>query len=111
MGGRGDVMAESRGGTADKELKRVYRHFLERGTRYRSAQELQNYLTSMEIKLKPKSANIAGLQIADLIAYPSKIEIMQANGHQPMNPPSLATRRIIERIQSKYNQWGRKFIG
>jgi hypothetical protein len=37
-------------------------------------------LTSKEIKLKPKNANIAGTQLADLLAYPLKQEILVENG-------------------------------
>jgi len=33
-------------------------------------------LTSKELKIKPKRANIAGLQLADLIAHPSRREIL-----------------------------------
>jgi hypothetical protein len=110
VGGRGDVLAESRGGTADVQLKRVYRDLMDSGTYYRSPQELQDYLTSKEIKLKPKSANIAGLQLADLIAYPAKIDILQSNGCVLSSPPSVATRRIIRAIAGKYNQWGRNYL-
>jgi hypothetical protein len=34
------------------------------------ATEIDETITSKELKIKPKSANIAGLQIADLLAYP-----------------------------------------
>ena len=83
---------------------------MENGTGQLSRQELQNYITSKEIKLKPKQANIAGLQLADLVAYPAKVDILQANGRQLSTPPSLASRRIIEGIRRKYNQYGRKFL-
>ena len=33
-------------------------------------------LTSKELKIEPKRANIAGLQLADLIAHPSRREIL-----------------------------------
>jgi hypothetical protein len=36
-------------------------------------------MTSSELKIKPKSADIAGLQLADLIAHPSRREILLAN--------------------------------
>lgn len=109
-GNKGDVLAESRGGTADRELKKVFRDFMESGSDFLSPQELQESITSIEIKLKPKQANITGLQLADLIAYPAKIDVMQASGRQPSATPSLATRRIIEAVSKKYNQYGKVFI-
>ena len=36
-------------------------------------------MTSSELKVKPKSADIAGLQLADLIAHPSRREILLDN--------------------------------
>lgn len=69
--GTGDVMAESRGGAEDRELKdfyaTMYAHGLMGGA---SAQTLQAALTSKELKLKKKAENIAGLQLADVLAHP-----------------------------------------
>lgn len=41
---------------------------------------LQNSLTSKELKLKAKTANIAGLQVADLLAYPVSQDILRDQG-------------------------------
>ncbi len=91
-------------------VKREFRSLMENGTPFLSAQELQNYITSKEIKLKPKSANIAGLQLADLIAHPAKMGILLTHGCSIANPPSLATHRIIRGIQPLYNAYGRVFL-
>lgn len=73
---QGDVMAESRGGKEDMQLKEAYQRVYESGTQFRSLDFFQNTLTSKEIKVKPKSANIAGLQLADLLAHPCKNEVL-----------------------------------
>src|SRR3989344_8794809 len=73
---RGDVLAESRGGREDMQLKEAYRNVYEGGTNFRNQAFFQKSLTSKEIKIKPKSANIAGLQLADLLAHPCMIEIL-----------------------------------
>jgi hypothetical protein len=39
-------------------------------------QRFNTELPSRELKVKPKSANIAGLQLADLIAHPSRREVL-----------------------------------
>ncbi len=62
----GDVLAESRGGTEDRQLKAAYRRTYNDGTQFRGPSFFQSVLTSKEIKLKSKNSNIAGLQIADL---------------------------------------------
>lgn len=77
---RGDVMAESRGKTEDFELKRIYSHIYENGTRLKSAKFFQQYLTSKEIKIKPKKKNVAGLQLSDILAHPlKKYTLLQRN--------------------------------
>jgi hypothetical protein len=47
-----------------------------RGTDHIPPERWQARLTSRELKAKPKAANIAGLQLADLIAHPSRREVL-----------------------------------
>jgi uncharacterized protein DUF3800 len=67
----GDVMAESRGGKEDAQLKREFRQLFECGTEHVEAHEFAACLTSAELKVKQKALNVAGLQLADVIAHPS----------------------------------------
>jgi hypothetical protein len=67
----GDVMAESRGKKDNKKLCASYTRLFQKGTEYVGYKVFQQRLTSRELKIKEKSANVAGLQIADLIANPS----------------------------------------
>jgi hypothetical protein len=73
---RGDVMVESRGGKEDEKLKDSYRRLYEEGTDNIPVERWQERLSSHELKVRPKSADIAGLQLADLIAHPSRREIL-----------------------------------
>ncbi len=70
MDGTGDVMAESVG-KPDLALKARYAHVYLNGTEYIPAEKIQSRLTSKEIKIKPKSDDISGLQMADLLAKTS----------------------------------------
>lgn len=56
---KGDILAESRGGTEDRQLKEAYMCTYQSGTQFRPPPFFQSVLTSKEIKLKPKAANIA----------------------------------------------------
>lgn len=76
QGDRGDVMVESRGGQEDRKLKDSYARLYHQGTDYVAPHLWQATLTSSQLKLKPKSANIPGLQLADLVAHPSRREIL-----------------------------------
>jgi len=73
----GDVMFESRGGKEDMRLKRSYRRIMENGTNHLLAENISPFFTSRELKVKPKTANISGLQIADLLAHAARRYLFQ----------------------------------
>lgn len=99
---RGDVLAESRGGQEDMQLKEAYRRAYESGTNIRDASYFQQVLTSKEIKLKPKLANIAGLQLADLLAFPCKQDILLENKRIVKYYGKFGG-RILDITKKKYN--------
>lgn len=100
---RGDVMAESRGGTEDKQLKIAYRRLHESGTFFHDAGFFQRALTTKQLKLKPKSANIAGLQVADLLAYPCRQEIL-VDARRIQDPGDVFGKEICRCVKAKYNR-------
>lgn len=118
MGARGDVMGESRGGTEDRTLKESFARIYERGTEYVAVERMQAALTSGEIKLKAKGTNIAGLQMADLIANPSFKSSLAS--HQNQKQAEDFGGKIIEiLLRTKYLRnpnngriegWGRKWL-
>ncbi len=67
----GDVMVESRGGREDMRLKTTFQELYDKGTDYVKPELIAARLTSRQLKVKSKANNIAGLQLADLIAHPS----------------------------------------
>ena len=72
----GDALAESRGGKEDGRLKAAYTRLWENGTNFVGPDQLQTALTSKQLKVKLKTNNISGLQLADLLAHPSRNEIL-----------------------------------
>jgi hypothetical protein len=101
---QGDALAESRGGTEDQQLKQAYRVIYNVGTQQRrDADFFRRGLTSSEIKVKPKLANIAGLQLSDLLAYPSKQEIL-IEERKISDPGDNFGKQICQCIQEKYNK-------
>jgi len=107
-------MAESRGGKEDKRLKASYSTLWEEGTDYIAQERFHSVLESKQLKVKPKSNNISGLQIADIIAHPSRNEILNENNLLD-HPVAPFAKKIIEILQTKYYQhhgkiFGKKFI-
>jgi hypothetical protein len=114
IGAEGDVMAESRGGREDRRLKKSFSRLWEEGSQYVEPAQFQKALTSRELKVKPKSANVTGLQLADLIAHPSRCEILDEQNllGRPLAP---FARKVIEVLQAKYDKsadrtYGKKFL-
>ncbi len=104
---RGDVLAESRGRKEDRELQGAYDNVLARGTNFLSAQQFSEVLTSRKLKIKKKEHNIAGLQVADLLAFPSKVDVLASYGKTLGKPPRRFTAAINDVIRPKHNQYCR----
>jgi hypothetical protein len=71
-------------------------------------------LTSKQLKVKPKANNIAGLQLADLIAHPSRNEILYEQGLLEGNISKFGL-KVIDILQDKYDRqdgrvFGKKFL-
>lgn len=99
----GDVMAESRGGKADLRLKASFSKLWENGTDYVDPKQFQAALTSCQLKVKPKANNVAGLQLADLLAHPSRNEILEEHGFI-VKPPSDFGKSVRNALRVKYDQ-------
>ncbi len=100
---RGDVLAESRGGQEDRLLKDSYRRTFERGIWMTPASFFQRALTSCELKVKQSSANIAGLQLADLLGHPVRQSILREKGHIWGLQGEFA-QRILAALEGKFNR-------
>ena len=106
----GDVMAESRGGKEDRRLKNSFARLWEKGTYYVEPAQFQRRLTSKQLKVRQKANNVSGLQLADLLAHPSRNEILAENGLRAEPLPPFA-QRVIEILQDKYYQRSGKIHG
>ena len=110
----GDAMAESRGGKEDRRLKNTYTRLWEQGTDFLAPERFQARLTSKQLKVKSKANNVSGLQLADILAHPSRCEILNERDLFKRNIAPFAE-KIIHILQKKYYQkedrvYGKKFI-
>lgn len=100
-GGRGDVLAEARGKKEDHALKEEYARFYEHGTFYRKPHHIQQVLTSKELKLKPKTKGIVGLEFADLLSLATKLDTLHAYKVLPSLTDNFC-KTVIDNVQPKY---------
>ena len=102
VGGVGDVLAEARGKVEDRALEAEYRSIWENGTSFMARDRAQKVLTSRELKVKPKGLNVAGLQIADLLAHPVLRDVLLDRERVHDRGGAFAD-RIIGAVVGKYN--------
>jgi len=111
---KGDVIAESRGGHEDRKLKDSFSGLWKSGTEYVSPERFHEVFTSKQLKVKPKANNISGLQLADIIAHPSRTEVLKENDKRSDDLAPFA-KKIAAILKRKYYQqegkvFGKKFI-
>lgn len=112
----GDVMAESRNGKADTRLKDAFERIYTKGTDFIIPEMFAAHLTSGQLKVKHKSANIAGLQLADIIAHPS-FRTTLAKEQQPMADnfggqigEILEASKYVRSPTGEIDKWGREWL-
>lgn len=104
QGLKGDVMAESRGSKEDQQLQLEFRRTLENGTRFLPPEVFRGTLTSTKIKLKKKEHAVAGLQLADLLAYPFKREIVALR--RGAEAPRDFSAAVLDAARAKFLEGG-----
>ncbi|MCP9453061.1 MAG: hypothetical protein NNA23_10305 [Nitrospira sp.] len=86
MRGGGVVVAERRDPTLDRELEIAWLNLKVQGTEYLKARDIENRIIGLN--LRPKTANIAGLQLADLVVTPI--------GRKVLGKPVKEDYRVVE---------------
>lgn len=117
-GNIGDVMGEARNPTHDAQLRRAFRFFHKNGTPWVKAATVQKHLLSKELRLEHKTANIAGLQLADGLAHPAHRSFKFEKLGQPIPDDygaflaRLLKRQIYDRspFNGKTEGYGRKWL-
>lgn len=113
----GDVMAEARGGAEDRRLKEEFTRVYDQGSAYVAPDEFVARLTSRQIKLRRKEHNVAGLQLADVLAHPA-LRGAQARRAGGSLPATFGGRLIAILENGKYvcdergeiEGWGRRWL-
>lgn len=100
----GDVIAESRGRVEDLQLKQAYRRVYESGTQstWFKPKHFQRALTSHDIKSQPKRFNIAGLQLADILAHPVKQACLVERNLIP-DSGDVFGKQVYKAVEGKFN--------
>jgi hypothetical protein len=80
------------------------------GTEYISSERFHSVLTSKQLKVKTKTNNVAGLQLADLLAHPSRNEMLHEKGFLEDGLRPFGE-KIVGILQKKYYRRGNRVYG
>ena len=106
-----DIIAEARGKREDANIRRAFKHLRQDGfTEFGTAEGYCQSFPDDEIKFRTKIHNVAGLQLADLIAYVQKVRTVLDKGKPYHKPPSQFTNKLNEAIEPNVNPYGRYFL-
>lgn len=100
----GDIMAESRGRAEDNQLMQAYERLYEAGTYYLKPEKFQRVLTTRKLKVKPKSADISGLEMADILAHPVKQFVLTEAKLVRSGNGGLYAGRLLDAVKPKFNR-------
>ena len=104
----GDILVESRDSVQDRQLQAEYEEIFNNGTGYLKAQDFKDCFTSGKLKFKKKSANICGLELADILAYSVKDDILIENKQIELKVNFGS--KFIEALRIKYCYKGKIII-
>lgn len=110
-GWQADIMAEARGKVEDARIQRAFSYIRQNGfTNYGTAEGYCQAFPEPELKFRTKDHNVAGLQLADLIAYGQKVKTLVDRNrpyHKPASPFTIMLNNVIE---PKVNPYGRYLL-
>ena len=110
-GEQADIIAESRGKVEDQQIMKAYRVLRNIGSFYGSTGEYYKKAYPEEkLIIKRKDNNVAGLQIADIIAYGQKVQTILDNNKPFSRPLSGFTKQFNDVASKMVNQYGRYLL-
>ena len=115
---KGDVVIEARFKKADKKLKASYEKIYLEGTENIPPRVIQSCLLSKDIMFETKRSNVAGLQIADLLAHPSArhMRFLRNGEDEPSDFGGSVAQILVEQKYTRnpqtgtINGYGRKWL-
>lgn len=105
-GEQADVVAESRGGVEDKQLTKAYEELRENGSHYGDGEYYCKAFPQNELLIRRKDTNVAGLQIADVMAYGQKVRIILEKKKPFLHPLGQFDAKLNKIVDKMVNNYG-----
>ena len=110
-GQQADIIAEARGGVEDQQIKKAYTDLITEGSYFgHSGEYYRTAYPAKGLSVRRKDTNVAGLQLADVIAFGQKVQTILDNGRTFPRPLSDFTKRLNAVVDKLVNRYGRYFL-
>jgi hypothetical protein len=110
MHGQADILVESRGKVEDQQIMNAYASLRITGSLYGDGDYYKKAYPVETLTLKRKDTNIAGLQLADIIAFGQKVQTVLENNKPYTRHLSGFTKRLNNAVNPMVNQYGRYLL-
>lgn len=97
----GIIVAEKRSPTLDHELELAWLNLRIKGTNYIQAKEIEQRIAGLTTR--PKTDNIAGLQLADLVIHPIGRHVMGRKTHEDFE---IVKSKFRQNVRGEYKGFG-----
>ncbi len=91
------------------KLEKAYTYIFSNGTENMPRARFQKRLTTRQLKIEKKQANVAGLQLADLLANPAGRDLICQKVNEPMRA-AFGNQVMKALYESKYHRNRRGII-
>lgn len=110
QGATADIMPESRGQREDNQLLAAYVELRTVDSYYGTASEYRRAFPTERLLFRKKEHNVAGLQLADLVAPEQKLLTVKESGKPEPRRIGRFGQALNEAIAGKVNQYGRYLL-
>lgn len=107
---KADILVESRGKVEDQQIMKAYMELRTKGSLYGDAAYYKKAYPAEILMLKRKETNIAGLQLADIIAFGQKVKTILENNKPFTRSLSRFTKQLNSAVDPMVNQYGRYLL-
>jgi len=110
-GEHSDIIAESRGRVEDQQIKKAYVDLRTKGSYFgKTGEYYRMAYPEKELCVRRKNTNVAGLQLADIIAYGQKVQTILKYNRPFPRPLGDFTKRLNDVVDKMVNQYGRYLL-
>lgn len=107
---KADILVEARGKVEDQQIVKAYMGLRTTGSLYGDGDYYKKAYPAETLMLKRKETNIAGLQLADIIAFGQKVQTILESNKPFTRPLGRFAEQLNNAVNPMVNQYGRYLL-